>query len=184
MRFRLVYEGLLLGQNSKADHKWHIRKVLHPQLRELWEHEPLLSSRNFLLAEPAHPNKANNYRKRGEIAFVPLVTEALKLNAWISVLLFRHKPRGHLIGPTGDADNQLKTLIDALRMPTSSQKIDKAILPELPSPFFCLLEDDALVTKVSLETEHWLTPTSPENTLAIIEVTINKTFTTFDNLAF
>jgi hypothetical protein len=47
MEFRLVYEGPLKA-NGRVAHKHEIRKVLHPQLKELWEHPPLVNVRYFL----------------------------------------------------------------------------------------------------------------------------------------
>lgn len=179
MQFRLVYEGQLLGQNSGAAHKWHIRNSLHPQLERLWQQEPLGPS---LLAWPAAPAKVSNIRPRGSIHFAPLVTAELKLFAEIGVLLFRPRPKGTLLGAKGDADNQLKTLLDALRMPSPNQQIGPEISETLPNPFFCLLEDDSLVTKVGLETEQWLAPKAADQCLAIIDVVIKKSVVTYANL--
>ena len=36
MKFRLTYEGRLLG-NGRAQHKHKIRRAFHPQLKRLWE---------------------------------------------------------------------------------------------------------------------------------------------------
>ena len=49
--------------------------------------------------------------------------------------------------------------------------------------FFCLLEDDSLVTKVSAETEQFLRPVDPAFVLAAIHVNIKKTQTTYANIA-
>ena len=58
----------------------------------------------------------------------------------------------------GDIDNRLKTLFDALRAPKNATEIPKGAVPGPDEdPFFCLLEDDALITAVSVETERLLT---------------------------
>ena len=182
MQFRLVYEGQLLGQNGGAAHKWHIRKALHPQLAKLWQQEPLLSAGVSLLASPPIPAKSSSIRQRGIVCFAPLVTFDLRLFAEVNVLLFRGCQKGST--DRSDADNQLKTLLDALRMPSPAQKVEKSVGESLGNPFFCLLEDDCLVTKVSLETDQWLSPRNSDDTLAIIEVHIKKAMTTFENIVF
>lgn len=182
MEFRLVYEGPLLGQSAGASHKWDIRRVLHPQLEHLWQSEPLAGVAQNLLAWPPLPAKISNVRERGGVRFAPLVTAELKLFAEISILLFRPRPKGALLGAHGDADNQLKTLIDALRLPNVKQEIKPDIAASLSSPFYCLLEDDSLVTKVGMETEHWLTPKAPDQALAIIHVNIKKSVVTYANI--
>lgn len=184
MQFRLVYEGLLLGQNGDAAHKWHIRKAFYPQLEKLWQQEPLASASSSLLVFPPMPAKVSNIRPRGIVQFAPLVTAELKLFAEVSVLLFRPRPKGSLLGAKGDADNQLKTLLDALRMPSPNQEIKQAISANLSNPFYCLLEDDSLVTKVCLETEQWLASKDPNQCLAIIDVVIKKSVVTYANMGF
>ena len=39
MEFRLVYEGHLPSQGARSEHKWAIRRALHPQLQGL-RHQP------------------------------------------------------------------------------------------------------------------------------------------------
>jgi hypothetical protein len=50
--------------------------------------------------------------------------------------------------------------------------------------FYCLLQDDSLVTKVSVDTEQLLRPADPDFVLAIIHVNIKKTRTSYANGAF
>jgi hypothetical protein len=50
-------------------------------------------------------------------------------------------------------------------------------------PFFCLLEDDSLVTKVSVESEQLLRPARPDDVVAIIAVHVKKTVLSFANMS-
>ena len=68
-----------------------------------------------------------------------------------------------MIIKSGDIDNRLKTLFDALRVPTKAT--------ELPTgspgsdddiPMYCLLEDDGLIARVAVETDLLLQPTSAQ----------------------
>jgi hypothetical protein len=64
-------------------------------------------------------------------------------------------------GESGDLDNRVKTLIDGLRPPRNSTELGNAVSPAAgETPFFCLLEDDDLVTKLSVNTDTLLTPPS------------------------
>ncbi|ART55471.1 hypothetical protein CBP35_11560 [Acidovorax carolinensis] len=99
------------------------------------------------------------------------------------MLLFRQQPRGTLITDGGDIDNRLKTLLDGLRVPRGAME-GRAELPQEPDPlpFFCLLEDDSLVTKVSVESEQLLRPAKPDEVVAIISVHVKKTVLSHDNM--
>lgn len=183
MEFRLIYEGALRGQGAKAPHKWDIRRALHPQLRRLWQARPLVDAAPTLLAYPAVPGKPSVIVEKGGLLFAPLVTQRLDLYAEVSVLLFRQQPRGALITDGGDVDNRLKTLLDGLRVPHGALE-GRHKLPDVPDPqpFFCLLEDDALVSKVSVETEQLLRPARPDEVVAIIAIHVKKNLLTLDNM--
>ena len=183
MEFRLIYEGPLPGQAARSEHKWAIRKALHPQLERLWSQEPLSAGAAEWLAFPAAPNTTSIIVERGSVRIAPLVTARLRLFAEVSILIFRQQARGDLISNEGDIDNRLKTLIDGLRIPRVAQEARLAAIGEtIPSPFFCLLEDDALITKVSVESEQMLRPSPQEDVLAIISVVVKKSVVTNDNI--
>ncbi|WP_326537690.1 hypothetical protein [Pseudorhodoferax sp.] len=183
MEFRLIYEGPLRGQGAKSVHKWEIRRALHPQLQRLWQARPLADAAATLLAHPARPGAVSVLVEKGGLLFAPLVTQRLDLYAELSVLLFRQQPRGTLITDGGDIDNRLKTLLDGLRVPHGSLEgsPDTPAEPD-PRPFFCLLEDDSLVTKVSVESEQLLRPAKPDEVVAIISVHVKKTVLSHENL--
>ncbi|MCU0921910.1 MAG: hypothetical protein MUF08_13615 [Burkholderiaceae bacterium] len=184
MEFRLIYEGPLRGQGAKSTHKWEIRRALHPQLRRLWHEQPLRDSADTLLAFPPVPSKVSVVVEKGGLLFAPLVTQRLNLYVELSVLLFRQQPRGTLITDGGDIDNRLKTLLDGLRVPHGSME-GRTELPSDPDPrpFFCLLEDDSLVTKVSVESEQLLRPAKPDEVVAIIGVHVKKTLLSHANMS-
>ena len=184
MEFRLIYEGPLHGQGAKSGHKWEIRRALHPQLQRLWRERPLKDAASSLLAHPALPDKPSVIVEKGGLLFAPLVTQRLDLYAELSVLLFRQQPRGTLITDGGDIDNRLKTLLDGLRVPHGSMEGRTELPPQPdPQPFFCLLEDDSLVTKVSVESEQLLRPAAADEVVAIISVHVKKTVLTPANLS-
>ena len=191
MEFRLTYAGPLYGASktkTRADHKHEIRCHFHPQLRRLWEVTPHL--RNARAVDPGggyiHPAAlemaaqlrvdwlASQFQRNG-YRFVPLVTEELSLLCSVSILFLRPDAPGSLI-QSGDIDNRLKTLFDALRIVGSAQELGKYQEPaEDQTPFFCLLEDDSLITRVSVETDTLLEPVSdpPDPDDARLIITVN-----------
>jgi hypothetical protein len=186
MDFRLLYQGPLQGQNARAEHKHQIRLALHPQLRRLWATPPL-NAMTDLLAHPAQPSEVSVVVEKAGRRFAPLVTTRLDLYAELHILLFRPQPRGYLITDGGDIDNRLKTLLDALRIPRAPGELPaSATVSEIGDDglFYCLLEDDSLVTKVGVETEQLLQPYDSDSILAVIHVVIKKTRTSYANIAF
>jgi hypothetical protein len=174
MEFRLTYEGPLLGAQSDARlaHKRDIRRKFHVQLKRLWEINPYLkhgypvefdwkSSSNPKTAISYHTSIAEwlapRYRRNG-YTFVPLVRQELSLICSLEILFLRPDVPGNILA-SGDIDNRIKTLFDALRLPKGQQElVDYNTPPNDENPFFCLLEDDSLITKVSVEADMLLEP--------------------------
>ena len=182
MNFRLIYEGPLSSSRSATPkEKQAIRRVLHPQLAELWRQPPLLGlvEEHSAFNENAFgPGNVLMIVRRGNFAFVPVVSTRLKLICHLDILFLRPGPPGSLVGHGGDIDNRLKTLFDALQMPDLNQVTDEVLL-EGETPFFCLLEDDALVTRVTVETDRLLkgegSPIEPSRVLLVLNVTLKAT---------
>ena len=54
----------------------------------------------------------------------------------------------------GDIDNRIKVLFDALRVPLNDNEIPSTVTPDFgEDPFYCLLEDDKLITSFRLESD-------------------------------
>ena len=206
MEFRLTYEGILLAESvrsaevrrARAEHKQEIRKKLHPQLKRLWEISPFLSTvtgpkdgrRVFgrLSQEQGVEALAVRFERFG-YHFVPLVTRELELFCSIEVLFLRRGDPGGIISATGDIDNRLKTLFDALTVPRDALQLGPYKNPDPDeSPFFCLLEDDSLITKASVETDTLLgavsDPPSPNDVRVVITVRIKPARINADNIGF
>jgi hypothetical protein len=167
MQFRLTYEGKLLA-NGHARHKHEIRKVFHSQLRRLWEISPSLKEmRDWVLDSAGIDHLPDRSRieglaerfSRNNHNFVPLVTSDLAMSfCGIDILYLRPGAPGAILR-SSDIDNRLKTLFDALKMPEGKNDFGGYDWPkEDEKPFYCLLQDDSLVTKVSVETDFLLEP--------------------------
>jgi hypothetical protein len=146
MEFRLFYEGPLKN-NGDAKTKHIIRKEFHQQLKRLWEQHDLLklaSTRRVDFIEGSVVNiLARQFDKCG-FQFVPLVNKKFDLICSLDILFLRRSKPGELIEHGGDLDNRIKTLFDALKVPPNYDGISGS--PDADeAPFFCLLEDDALI---------------------------------------
>jgi hypothetical protein len=79
-------------------------------------------------------------------------------------------------------------LFDALRVPENCSELTGAVKEPNEEPyFFCLLEDDALITDVSITTDTLLTPylAGTENDVhLVIKVKVRPTDFSFENLDF
>ncbi|MFL6759621.1 hypothetical protein [Sphingomonas sp.] len=206
MQFRLTYEGPLLSDTTKgekvagrAKHKQEIRKAFHPQLRRLWQVHPILSQElgdiadaNFLITESkAIPHKiddlAANFPRNG-YNFVPLVTRAIGLHCALDILFLRNEAPGNILHK-GDIDNRVKTLVDGLKMPRSQGEMGGYDAPsDDEKPFFCLLEDDSLITRFSVEADTLLQPlygtVNNNDARVVITVTLKPYVTTVFNQVF
>lgn len=180
MEFRLTYQGLL-PSNGSAQEKHLIRRQLHVQLKELWNQIPLSHHRDFL----EFPHKdISVIRQLGGIDFAVLVCEQLKLYAEIDVVLLRPGPLGGLITKGGDIDNRLKTLFDALRYPKELQELPKGFAPsDDEKPFFCLLEDDQLITKISVSVDRLLVPSGSGDVHLLLHVKIRGSDVIWGNMS-
>jgi hypothetical protein len=83
-------------------------------------------------------------------AYIPLIRKSLNLACALDILFLRHEDPGSLVLQGGDIDGRIKTLFDALRMPTEAE--EKAGGVPTANPLFCLLESDSLVSDLSVKT--------------------------------
>ena len=166
MRITLHYRGSLRA-NGAPSHKHEIRRVFHDQLRTLWAQKPLAEQPNLLL--PRQSGSLSLLRPMGTFTFVPLVAAEMNATAELSITLLRPEPPGSLLTQGGDIDNRLKTLFDALTMPRHANSLPGGTGPaKEESPFFCLLEDDNLVTAVQVRTEQLLEPVADSSLVDLL----------------
>jgi hypothetical protein len=183
MRFTLTYEGALpsTGNSSrKGRAKWELRKSFHPQLMELWRTHPAL---NHLLGNDAVSGREGfePIDVRGT-SFIPLVRQSARLICGISIVFLRKEEPGSLVLQGGDIDNRVKTLFDALRMPTGDEIQQDG---NAPNPFYCLLESDTLITEYSIKTDRLLSDSAAavDWVKLALEVRVNAVVVTWGNIS-
>ena len=217
LKFRLTYEGELratqrdpCGNQSDplAAHKHKIRQCFHSQLKHLWELNLFLSTYRLdphtnIDARPIHmsgaflsgnesdkillkEHTANQFRENN-YRFVPLVCEEFSLLCSLNILFLRRDVPGSAI-QAGDIDNRVKTIIDALRKPNNANELRGNEIPQDgEDPFFCLLQDDKLVSHFAVETDTLLDEIHPgdadtRKAHVIITVALRPYLPTFFNL--
>ncbi len=202
MHFHLTYHGPLLGSgraDPRPDHKHDLRRVFHHQLKRLWDTTWLneMKHGSYVNAPNVNPNISmrEGLAQRhtlGSYRFVPLVREELALLCSLKILFLRPDLPGSLI-QSADLDSRLKTLLDALKMPADSSQLGKYQTPQNDEdPLYCLLEDDKLISHVSVETDILLQPTSADLTgnrakndaRIVIDVTVRPYSLTHGNIGF
>ncbi len=169
MEFRLVYEGPLKA-NGKIAHKHQIRQCFHQQLRKLWNQLPLRDYKH-LLSKEVPEGEVSIIEEANGFSFAPLVTNRLLIYAEINILMLRPEEPGSIVLSSGDIDNRLKTLFDALRCPLANGETPPQATP-LPEeePFFCVVKEDSLITSVSVITDRLLLPVDPAHVQLVILV--------------
>lgn len=208
MKFTLRFEGELpaSGNSRKVSHKCEIRKKLHPQLEELWRIHPVLSrvrdvGIRFPMDQGAHRVEWHHSMSEsaaggwlaefpnllapievGGTSFIPLVRESMSFVCGLDILFLRKEPPGRLISQAGDIDGRIKTLFDALRMPSQDEQ---QLCKDTPSPCYCLLESDTLITDLSIRTGQLLTGGEKESWVdLVIDVTLKAVHVRGYNLPF
>jgi hypothetical protein len=82
----------------------------------------------------------------------------------------------------GDVDGQVKTLFDALRIPTMDELPTTFVDPQPDeSPFYCLLSDDRLISEVRVNADQLLllpnkTVVDPTDSFVVIHVKLSHRY--------
>jgi hypothetical protein len=183
MEFRLTYRGQLKG-NGTVEQKQRIRRFFHPQLARLWTQPPLTDYKENLPGGKHAVADSPFARSVGPFTFQPLVNSEYDVVAELDITFLRPEPPGLLVSNSGDIDNRVKTLLDALRMPHNLAELPSTDSPaEHENPFCVLLEDDRLITRLAITTDRLLEPVSHQlDVILIIHVRVKVTRATIDNL--
>jgi hypothetical protein len=186
MEFRLVYSGRLPAasqSDTRVREKHAIRRVFSKQLAELWRTNPRLMRAVTLSSSDlgSHyrmggvldvgPQRVDIFDRCGR-RFLPLVNNSTGVGCALDILFLRRDQPGSLISSGGDIDNRLKVLFDSLRLPSNEREVfgDPA---EEDNPFYCLLEDDRLITEVKVTTDRLLLPPDGDEHLNDVRLVIH-----------
>jgi hypothetical protein len=187
LQFTLQYRGPLPASspsNSRPVEKNRLRKYFHPQLDNLWAQEPVLREARrlgfhggfvkdgkIMHDQPldVHPEMHLMLHVDG-FWFVPLVTRRNGLACELNIKFMRPGAPGEII-KGGDLDNRIKTLFDGLRMPQSKDELRGLEPPADPNfQFLCLLDDDSLITALTISTEPLLSPETQSDSEVFLDI--------------
>ncbi|MGI8497390.1 MAG: hypothetical protein ACR2OG_07405 [Gemmatimonadaceae bacterium] len=188
--FTLKYAGPLVSSQS-AHHrnaKASLRHEFNLQLAVLWRVHPYLKkldpglferqpSRKFRMAEVA-PSVLyeSDLRYRcllGGIDYVPIVTYGHRAHCHLAIRLHSRREPGGIIHSGADMDNRLKVLLDALTIPNAGQESPTGQSDGTEDLVYCLLEDDELVTKLSIETFRLLKDEPTDHNYVEVDIDIH-----------
>jgi hypothetical protein len=177
MEFRLTYQGPLLADRGKDNERQSrvklmhtMRRQFHEQLSELWRLDGRLKhiGAGFIETEDVSTGVKTKVSGLDEIAqrygrdgirWVPLVAEHAGVACGLNILFLRHEPKGGII-QSGDLDNRINTLFDALRIPDKKQIPDDVDPQKEPAPFYCLLSNDKLIAEFRVTADRLLVPSA------------------------
>jgi len=176
MEFTLYYRGPLKANRVAAD-KHKLRQVFHSQLRQLWAQQPLCQFQ-YLYNERPLAGSLDLVRPVASFQFVALVSECIHMVANLDITMLRPGAPGEIVTHGGDIDNRLKTLLDALKIPFEPNALPSNASPQqLEDPFFCLLEDDKLVTSLAVRTDRLLEPVQDQTEVVLLIRVITRQVT-------
>ncbi len=194
MEFTLFYSGPLHGRvHAKPPHTQSIRRVFHKQLENLWKSDRLAELSEWHIRIPPKTDQhgresgVNLIEQFGRFQFASLISHKLGVAAQLEITLLRRERPGKVL-QRGDIDNQVKTLLDALSKPQKLNQLPEHDVPAADEvPFHCLLQDDALVTGLSVHTSQLLTPSTDgdfSHVVALIRVRLAVTRPVMANMSF
>jgi hypothetical protein len=198
---------------NRVREKHAIRKAFSLQLAELWKLEPVLRhSEAYGLAEGTINGNGVIVEDDAKIAtnpgysigtlnislasmhyavvmngfrLIPLITRRNQLACRLNIKFLRRGQPGDLVKASGDLDNRLKVLFDALRMPHTVEQLDGDTPAEFSDPLYCVLEDDSLITGFNVDTGRLLTSGTDENEVDLmIDVSVKALVATTTNIGY
>jgi hypothetical protein len=166
--FTLTYSGHLPSGNkdSKSEVKHAIRQHFSWQIYNKWQRTKALND-YLQMSPPLFEHRAGQWCKpQGEddpnpffrvqkcgLTLYPLVTAHNRLSCELEIWMSVWEPS--LLSPSGDIDNRIKVVFDALRLPEYDHEIPEEM--RNGGTLYCLLEDDSMIRKFSVEAEESLT---------------------------
>jgi hypothetical protein len=153
MKFKLIYYGeLMTNPKKRSQHISDIRMKFHNQLKQLVELEPWNHLKEHMML-PVATKQPIITKNIGGVEFNPIISDKMKMFAELDITMLHPESVGFA---RADIDNRIKTLMDGLRAPQNAHEIGENT-PKNMGPIYTLLDDDHLVSKLSVNTSHLLT---------------------------
>lgn len=192
LRVSLEFAGIVpSGQkdNQQTGAKQTIRRDFSIQIAHLWQTDPMLHaalqhSGGYFADAQLQDKKVANISPWEAFWRVPtcgylasaIVTRQNGLLCELDVELWRREAPGAILhsgGQTPDLDNRLKTLFDALRIPLCDSDVPGNMWGSGQEELDCLLEDDGLISKLTIDTKKWSRPPAANENPDAVKIIVN-----------
>jgi hypothetical protein len=184
VNFRLSYRGPLKAASQSSTRrveKKSMRLAFDEQLNGMFPNDELLM-RDF--SASGGPDGELAKYERGIVSYWPIVRKSMHMVCDLDILFLRRGIPGRIVSSSGDLDNRIKVLFDALRVPSEDEIRG---LHEESRGITCLLEDDELITGFRVTSDQLLEPAKDNcnhDVHLIINVEIRLTKITDKNLGY
>ncbi len=158
VKLTLTYQGQLPAtQRGVSAVKVNLRRTFHPQIKEQVGH---------MLGGPSAPHVTSEVNGW---SFISPAHGHFRTAVELDILLLSRQGSR----PLGDTDNRTKTLIDGLTRPANDQQMQGFHEPGDGGPTYCLLDDDGLVNRMTIDSRHWFDPTvAVDDALVVVTASI------------
>jgi hypothetical protein len=180
MDIHLTYRGRIPSKSTSLEAVWNMRKSFHVQLAKLWGKQPFDILEDW--EKSGFASGARNFlRQIEDQVFVPFYSEAVGIGVQLDIKLLTGSPPQQSTISSGDLDNRIKRIIDALRAPTQRGELIQNLLPK--SRWYCVMDDGSAVKQLNASLAPYLDSDDPSESFAFITVRTAATKVTMDNLA-
>jgi hypothetical protein len=153
VKLTLTYRGPLPAKRrGVSETKTALRRAFHPQIRDQIDPRLKPETRATLISQV------------GGIPFVAPVHRHLRTAVELDVLMLVPQQAT----TAGDVDNRLKTLVDGLTRPANPQQLTGFVPIDAAQPTYCLMDDDGLVRRLSVDARPWFDDTANTNEAMVI----------------
>lgn len=184
MEFCLHYYEKLKSRDNAAG-KHLIRQALHEQIKSLCISDQFSDAFKGDVEGNRRGNEKPMFVEHGGRRYWFLISEYLATVVDLSITILVPHDVGRIVQNGGDIDNRIKTLFDALRVPSVSSEIPNSDSFDYSTTgLYCLLEDDKLINRVSIRSYRDHAPIDKDSVRCLIEVETKITKAMWGNLNF
>ncbi|SMQ85562.1 hypothetical protein SAMN06295905_2849 [Devosia lucknowensis] len=167
MEIVLTYRGRIPSKASNKSAIWDMRKSFNHQLRKLWGKEPFDVLKKW--EDSNFTAGGAEFRiHQGEQLFVPLYGNLIGVGVDLDIRLLAGMPTQKAVLSSGDLDNRIKRIIDALQAPAQVGEHIDGLEPN--GRWHCLVDNDSAVVGLSAKLGAFLDGGDPSESFATIIV--------------
>ncbi len=180
MEIILTYKGIIPANNKPLDAVWKMRKSFDTQLKKLWGKEPFAVLKKW--EDTNFTTGVKDFRRIiDNQTFLPLYGKTISVGVNLDITLLTGMHEQSPILKSGDLDNRIKRVIDALRAPQQKGELYGDLKEN--KRWHCLLEDDDAVIGLKAKAGTFLDSDNNKESFVFIKVTPAPLTVTMSNIA-